>query len=167
MSNNRTTDNDDPQFPTESDFDPTGRDPDARWAWVNFGNLTIHEAAQKLRERGDMYAEAFDAMGEKAFTYYLPAIDSHLRSVPVEHDEYADSRGTYIGDDYAALYLCHAIKGQLERSSTVAMQLIPQVIELSLFVLQNIDRFGCEVEDKKRVADAWLELKQFVESKMQ
>lgn len=164
MSNNHKTENDEPYFPTEQDFDPTGHDPDARWAWVNFGNLTINEAEQKLRERGDIYAEAFDAMGGKAFAFYFPAIDGHLRSVPIEHDENADLRGTYIGDDYAALGLSHVIRRQFERAVIDMTPLGPQVIELSLFVLQNIDRFGCDVDDKKRVADAWVELKHHVES---
>jgi hypothetical protein len=167
MTNNRKTEDHESCFPTEQDFDPTGRDPDARWAWVNFGNLTIKEAEQKLRERGDMYAEAFDAMGGKAFAFYFPAIDGHLRSVPLEHDENADFRGTYIGDDYAALGFCHAICRQFERDDRYVKRLAPQVIELSLFVLQNIDRFGCDIHDKQQVADAWLELKHFLESMTQ
>ncbi len=163
MPNNLTNENDEPVFPTEKDFDPTGRDPDARWAWANFGNLTIKDAEQKLRERADIYCEAFESMGGKAFVFYFPAIDGHLRNVPVEHDEDADLRGAFIGCDYGALDFSRCIQRQFERDNYVR-QLAPQVIELSRFIRQNIERFGCDIDEQKQVAVAWMELEHYIET---
>ena len=164
---NITNKNDEPLLPTEDDFDPTGRDPDARWAWGIFGNLTINDAEKKLRERADIYDEAFDAMGGKAFAFYFPAIDGHLRNVPVEHDEDADLHGTYIGDDYGALGLSCSIQRQFERDASHVRHLAPQVIALSRYVLQNISRYGCDIDGQKQVADAWMELEHYVEAMTQ
>ena len=140
-------------LPTEVDFDPTARDPDARWAWVNLGGLTIEQAARKLQERSDIFPEAFMCMSGKAFVYYFPAIESHLHTVPADDEE---------GDDYGAWMLASAVQNQFQNDiDRHVLHLAPKVIALSQYVQSNINRFGYD-DDRSRILDAWVELENHI-----
>ena len=136
-------------LPTEKDFDPYGGDLDAQWAWKNFGGLTLDEATSKFRERPEIYQEDFMFMGGKAFAFYFPVVEAHLRDVPEEND----------GVDHESWILAHCIKNQFEaKTAPHVLHLKHRVIALSTFVQRNIHRFGYDIGEQRRIADAWAEL---------
>ena len=137
------------ELPTEQDFDPHGGDLDAQCAWKNFGGLTVDAAAKKFRENPGYYQEDFMFMGGKAFAFYFPVIEDYLRDLSDQYD----------GDDRQSWILAHCIKAQFDCSTeNYIRRLAPRLKALSQFVRQNVDRFGDDADDQRRIADAWLEL---------
>jgi len=133
-------------LPTQADFDPWG-DLDAQWAWRNFGGLTLDQAHAKFQENPLWYQEDFMFMGLRAFAYYFPVIDHHLRNVPENHDG---------GDDHQAWILAHAIMQQFEVAHLPILKtLAPAIRDLAAYVQQMIHRFGTTATEQMRVADAW------------
>lgn len=136
-------------LPTEVDFDPYGGDLDARFAWKNFGGLTLEEATKKFREIPEIYQEDFMFMGGKAFAFYFPVLEAYLRDVPEEYE----------GDDRQSWILAHCLRQQFEaKTAHHVLHLVQRVFALSTFVQQNIHRFGDSTEEQRRIADAWMEL---------
>lgn len=142
-------------LPTERDFDPWNGNLDAQSAWRDFGGLTLDEAHAKFRENPLKYQEDFMFMGGKAFAYYLPVLEDHLRGA-------SDSEGD---DDREARILAHCIRAQFDGDNLSRVRhLAPRVLELANVVLKNIDRFGADDNERQRVVEAWMELVTHVEA---
>ena len=143
------------QKPTERDFDPWNGNLDAQCAWRNFGGLTLDEAHAKFRENPLRYQEDFMWMGGRAFAYYFPVVEDHLRTVS----------DTDRDDDHESWILAHCIQTQFDDDNLIHVRhLAPRVIELAGFVCDNIHRFGAYNGDRQRVADAWTVLVDHVEA---
>jgi hypothetical protein len=84
-------------LPTARDFDPYRGDLDAKWAWDNFGGLSIERAYEVFIERPEIYQEDFMFMGGRAFEYYFPVIDRYLREVKVDRDTLGDCEAWILG----------------------------------------------------------------------
>jgi hypothetical protein len=144
-------------LPTEHDFDPWGRNLDAQNAWRNFGGLTLDEAHAKFHENPLNYQEDFMFMGGRAFAYYFPVVEDHLRS-----DSKSDG-----DDDREAWILAHCIRMQFDSDNLARVRHLAQrVIELAEFVRDNLHRFGADDSERQRVADAWTELVDHIEAAM-
>src|SRR5437016_1967456 len=91
-------------LPTERDFDPWNGDLDSQSAWRDFGGLTLDEAHAKFRENPLYYQEDFMFMGGKAFAFYFPVVEQHLRDVSTTDCE----------DDREAWILAHCIRMQFD-----------------------------------------------------
>lgn len=145
-------------LPTERDFDPWNGDLDAQCAWKHFGGLTLSEAHAKFRENPLYYQEDFMFMGGRAFAYYFPVVEEHLRTV----------FETGSAGDHESWILAHCIHSQFAAGTLAHVRhLAPQVIELAGFVRNNIHRFGVDDSERQRVADAWSELVTHVEACLQ
>jgi hypothetical protein len=122
---------------------------DAQNAWANFGGLNLLEAKARFRENPLCYQEDFMFMGGKAFAYYFPVIEEHLRSAPA----------IFAGDNYEAGILPQCIGFQFDGENLAhARHLGERVIELADYVRGNILRFGENDEERQDVAHAWAEL---------
>lgn len=137
-------------LPTEQDFNPWGEDdPDAQWAWKNFGGLTVQQAKAKFTKEPLWYLEDFMFMGGRAFAYYFPVIEDHLRTVPDRlHDD--DRHAWFLGCSIARQFDAEAIDH--------VKPLAPTVINRAQFVLNNIDRFGILETERIRVVETWTAL---------
>lgn len=135
-------------LPTEQDFNPWGADDlDAQSAWMNFGGLTIEQAKVKFDANPLIYLEDFMYMGGRAFAYYFPVIDGHLRTVPDQLDD----------DDNYAMFLACSIANQFDTQDIDDVKrLAPAVLDLANFVLTTIDWFA--VTERTRVTEAWTNL---------
>ena len=142
------------RLPSESDFIPHGTE-DEKSAWRNFGGLTVDEARARFAENPLRYQEDFMWMGTNAFLFYFPVLVDHLRRVPdAEHD-----------DDHEAWILSRCIKTQFEPGTLDRLRpLVPAIVELAAFVRENIRRFGCDDEERQRVARAWRDLANHIEA---
>ena len=136
-------------LPTEEDFGPWLGHLDVQVAWKRFGGLTIDEATALFRENPVVFQESFMYMGGKAFAYYFPVIENYLKSVPdADHDW-----------DHESWIIAHDIRAQFERDSLTHVQdLTPRVIELALFFQKNLRRFGATEKEREKVAKAWTDL---------
>jgi hypothetical protein len=137
-------------LPQAKDFDPFDGDLDARWAWKNVGGLSLDQAYELLLSNPIYYQEAFMWMGPKAFAYYLPVIDRYLREFR-NFDEMEDC-GWILGRDVA---------NQLERlDSESPASIIGELKDLATFVLSNLGNFTPDLDEQKRIQEAWLEVSQ-------
>jgi hypothetical protein len=142
-------------LPSEEDFDPWHGRLDAQVAWKRFGGLTIDEASALFRENPVVYQESFMFMGGKAFAYYFPVIEDYLRNVPNGDHEW----------DHESWIIAHDIRNQFERENfTHVRHLASRVIELAVFVQENIRRFGATEKERAKVAKAWTDLLNLVKS---
>ncbi|GAB5406699.1 MAG: hypothetical protein Aurels2KO_49300 [Aureliella sp.] len=137
------------QVPTQADFDPIGCDLDAQSAWKHFGGLSIDQAFVRFCENSLCYQEDFMSMGTVAFAYYSPMLEKFLHNVPdIEHD-----------DDNEAWIISRGIVNQFDsKDSRKIEHLKDRVIDLAIYVLDNIDRLGADDEERKRVSDSWQQL---------
>lgn len=144
-------------LPTKNDFNPWGLGAlDAEWAWGNFGGLTLTQAHAKFRERPEIYQEAFMFMGGKAFAFYFPVVESYLRDVPEKENE---------GDDHEAWILAKCIQNQFDgKTAKHVLHLADRVIMLCHFVRENVRRFGYDEAERTKIAGAWRELEDHVQS---
>jgi len=147
----------DGSLPTKSDFNPWGPDAlDAEYAWTNFGGLTLQEAHAKYQEEPHIYQEDFMFMGGKAFAFYFPVVEDHLRGVPNAENQ---------GDDHQSWILAKGIQNQFHADTAQhVLHLADRIIALSHFIRRNIRRFGDDDEERDRIAGAWQELEQDVRS---
>ena len=142
-------------LPTERDFDPWNGDLDAQCAWKHFGGLSLEEAHARFAENPLNYQEDFMFMGGKAFAFYFPVVENHLRNVP-DADNF---------DDHEAWILAHCIRNQFEGDNLAHVRHLAQrVMDLGGFVRGNIRRFGSDEGERQRVADAWTELVDHVQA---
>jgi hypothetical protein len=142
-------------LPTERDFDPAGRGLDEQHAWRNFGGLTLEEANKKFRECPETYQEDFMWMGERAFVFYFPVIESYLKETTARDE----------GDDRQAWILAYCIKQQFTGTSGPdLMRLAPRVLDLAEFVRMNLQLFASQADEQRRIDIAWQHLKEHTES---
>lgn len=140
-------------LPTERDFDPWNGNLDAQCAWKHFGGLTLDEAKARFLENPLCYQEDFMFMGPKAFAYYYPVIEDYLRNVP-DADNF---------DDHESWILAHCVRMQFAGNDLAPIRhLAERVLDLANFITTNIRRFGGDEGERKRVADAWMELSDHV-----
>lgn len=135
-------------LPGQADFDPWGN-LDAQWAWRNFGGLTLDQAHAKFRENPLYYQEDFMFMGPRAFAYYFPVVDNHLRSVPETDNQH----------DHQAWILAKCLHNQFDPANLGQVRhLARAVLDLARYVKDEIHRFGEYPDEQERVAQAWAEL---------
>jgi hypothetical protein len=137
------------KLPSEADFVVYGN-LDESYAWKNFGGLTLEEAKAKFAEHPLHYQEDFMYMGTNAFAFYFPVVDWWLRSVPETDEPEHDSE---------AWILAKGVQDQFDdRTFNRLRTIAPDVLALSEYVRDRIERFGWDDEQRRRVADAWTEL---------
>ena len=132
------------KLPSERDFDPFGGCLDAQCAWKHFGGLNLDEAYSLFCENPLHYQEDFMFMGHKAFVYYFPVIDRFIRN----GDD--DQEASIIGLDIA-FQVTH-------EDITKFASIKNDMIELSKFVLNNLDRFGETKSKPNKLASTWKNL---------
>ena len=143
------------RLPTRADFVAHPEDLDQNCAWEHFGGLTLDEAKTRFAENALYYQEDFMFMGTNAFLYYFPVLDDYLRSAPDEEND----------DDWESWIIAQCIRAQFEPDTIDRLRFIaPSIVELAGFVRDNIHRFGGDDAERQRVADAWTELVNHVES---
>jgi len=143
------------RLPTRTDFVSYTGDLDQICAWENFGGLTRDEASERFAENALHYQEDFMFMGTNAFLYYFPVLDGYLRSAPDEEND----------DDWESWIIAQCIRAQFDRTTIDRLRPVASsVFELAGFVRENIRRFGCDRAEQQRVAAAWTELVQYIES---
>ena len=138
------------KLPTEFDFDPFGGCLDAQVAWKNFGGVALDDAFVLFCENAGQYSEDFMWMGHVAFAYYFPILDRYLRT----EDE----------EDQAWFIACVIIFQFDCENTTKIEQLKPKILDLANFVIQNIERFGTQISDRKRIYEEWIKLKYHLEA---
>jgi len=137
------------QLPQKSDFVEYPGDLDQECAWQHFGGLTLEEAKSRFAENPLRYQEDFMFMGTGAFLFYFPVLDDHLRNTP-EDNEF---------DDNEAWIIAHCIKNQIESDETGQLRpIIPAIVDLAVFVRENIDRFENNGKEGPYVITAWRRL---------
>ena len=133
-------------LPDAADFDPWGRNLDARSAWKNFGGLSLSQAHEFFLENPLNYQEDFMFMGPKAFAYYFPVIDRYLREV----------QGDEPDDDCCAEILGSAISGQLKEAADPAIRLIAsEAADLAAHVIGNPSRYTPDEGIQERILREW------------
>ena len=142
-------------LPTERDFDPFGGCLDARYAWKMFGGLTLDQARAVFREDPLNRQEDFMFMGGRAFAYYFPVVEDHLRGV-------AD--GSYY--DRQARILARCIELQFSNSPLEpgVLRLAPRVLALADHVRGHLEGFASDEDERRKIAEAWDETAKTVES---
>ena len=132
-------------IPNETDFSGC---PDGKWAWKNFGGLTLGEAIEKFKSAPDVYREDFTYMGPAAFVYYFPAIDQYLReTIGLSEKEREDGR--YSWDlSYCIQYQFRDLKSKLAPIANSASDLCD-------FMLQNIEFFIDDCETPSKLEKRW------------
>ena len=142
-------------LPTKRDFVTHPADLDQNCAWEHFGGLTRDEATARFAENPLLYQEDFMFMGTGAFLYYFPVVVHHLRTTPDQEND----------DDGEAWILAQCIRAQFESAAVDRLRpLIPRVVDLARFVRDNIRRFGEDTPERERVARAWAELRDYLQS---
>jgi hypothetical protein len=144
-------------LPVLIDFDPSGEgNLDAESAWRNFGGLSLEEAHSKFREFPRSYQEDFMFMGGRAFAFYYPVIEDYLRELPSQGDEH---------NDHLEWILAKCIDYQFKNDTDChVLHLSQRVVDLSCVILDNINLFGYDELDRERIAEAWQELKAYIQS---
>jgi len=133
-------------LPTERDFDPYSGCLDAQSAWKHFGGLTIDEAHELFCENPLHYQEDFMFMGHGALAYYFPVLDKYLRT-----------------DDEVALIIAQGLELQFQFENddiSKIDKLKKPIIELSQFIIQNIENYGETLDERNEISNAWQRLAQ-------
>lgn len=132
---------------SEADFDPFDGGLDAQRAWRNFGGLTLEEAYAKFCEAPERLQEDFMFMGCRAFHFYFPVIDEHLRT--------ATSTGEWHDCQVKILAECIALQFDW-RGATISLELRDCISQLCAFVWTHLDRYTELPEDQKEIDLAWV-----------
>lgn len=143
------------RLPTKADFISHCEDLDQICAWKHFGGLTLDEAKMRFAENPLYFQEDFMFMGTKAFLFYFPVLEDHLRSIPDGESE----------DDWESWIIAQCIRAQLNDDTIVRLRpIVDSIVKLAGFVRDNVRRFGCDDAERQRVADAWVELVHHIET---
>jgi len=143
------------RLPTKDDFVPHPPDLGQVWAWEHFGGLTLDEAKARFAENSEYYQEDFMFMGTRAFLYYFPVLDHHLRNAPNEEADH----------DHESWIISRCIRAQFKAETIHQLRpLIQEVMDLADFVRTNVDRFGLDELERQRVSDSWAELVRHIEA---
>lgn len=133
-------------LPRHRDFDPYDGDLDCRWAWDQFGGMTLEDAYHKFTTRPETYQEAFMFMGPRAFRYYFPILEEYLENVRAE-DEFTDC---------SAQIIAHCIMAQLrEDGKKMEDELLRRIGDLCRFVRSNLGNYALNANDRKAIGKAW------------
>lgn len=131
---------------TREDFDPSGCDLDAQGAWRDFGGKTLDEAYELFSSNPLFYQERFMFMGSRAFEYYFPVIDRHLRGADAE-EEWDDQQVDIIGS---------GITMQLDsQDARLSAGILDELRALTAFVFDNMRRFSASEKDQRRFTRTW------------
>ena len=140
-------------LPNRDDFDPTGCCLDADWAWGNFGGLDLSEAFARFCEDPDMYQEDFMFMGSAAFSYYFPVIERYIYESQIVPESEFDS------EVEAMWILANCINSQFtEPDPLPSADFCNRVEKLVSHVRDNLPRYCEDVNEQRRIDDAWQEL---------
>lgn len=128
-------------LPKEDDF---GDSLDARSAWRHFGGLSLQQAYELFQTNPLKYQEDFMFMDSRAFEFYFPVVDRHLReAVPDE-------------DGCMAAILGSGVALQLDwEDSALSRAVLCEIEVLSAFVQSNLSRFSADLEELKRIGEEW------------
>lgn len=147
-----------PEIPSlvESDFDPSGGDLDAQSAWKNLGGKSLVEAYEIFQTNPLRFQEDYMWMGARAFDYYFPVVDEHLRAVS-EDDE---------GDDREAMILGSCIAAQFQlNGESPALETQREIAELAKFVLSSLARFTPREKEQRGIERSWKAVQSKLEGK--
>jgi hypothetical protein len=140
------------ELPTQRDFDPTGYDFDARFAWSHFGGMTLEEAFSRFIECPENYQEDFMFMGTAAFRFYFPVIDRFLRQTT--HIPSAD-RG-----DRLSWILAQCLAHQFtEPDAILIRERRNEALDLCNFMIVNIDAFKDDWDPPSEILERWKSLR--------
>ena len=139
----------DHQLPKKKDFDPWHGDLDARWAWDQFGGLSIDQAYGKFIKNPEIHQEDFMFMGPKAFLYYFPVIERYITNVQLDDPD----------DDESLWIIGCALKSQYKKNPKV---LKAKIKKLTYVTLKKIGTSKLSNEEKKRCAGKWKEIKKLI-----
>jgi hypothetical protein len=106
---------------------------DERWAVKHFLGKDLEQAQALFRENFLYYQEALMHMGPKAFRFYVQAAIKYLLSV--ESDGNSDAANTF----------CGLIEFGLEWEPDKIAASCPIIREGILGILENFERYGCDV----------------------
>lgn len=134
-----------PPVPNEGDFSNC---PDGKWAWRNFGGLTLDEAAEKFKSAPAVYREDFGYMGPVAFVYYFPVIDQYLReTIGLSEMEREEGRNSWD--------LSYCIQYQFRDSKSELAPIANSAFDLCDFMMQNIEYFIDDCETPSKLEKRW------------
>jgi hypothetical protein len=138
-----------PESPSlvEADFDPHGGDLDAQSAWKTFGGKTLVEAYELFLTNPLHFQEDYMWMGARAFDYYFPVVDEHLRAANAEQ-EWEDHEVGILGS-------CLFFQLKVE-SQKPSIQTQREMAELAEFVLANLGNFVPSMKEQGRIRQEWL-----------
>jgi len=137
------------RLPSIGDFG-AGRsgDLDANDAWTNFGGLTRAQAKEKLKSAPEVYSGDFTWMGEKAFSFYFPAIDELILESLHEGD------GSSFEELIFWLVLPFRTQFGPSRLSSLEKQK-PRALELCHLILQGIETWSEDFQDAEESKEEW------------
>ena len=88
-------------------------------------------------------------MGTNAFLFYFRVLDHYLRTAPDDEND----------DDYESWIISQCIRAQFQPETLDRLrQLIPAIVDLAGFIHDNVNRFGCDESEQRRVANSWADL---------
>ena len=129
---------------------PPEHDLDGMCAWRHFGGCTVEEALERFRSNPEVYQEDFMFMGDPAFVFYFPVIDTFIRTDEVGR-----------GFDGQTWILAHCIDQHISDEASTLMPIRNKVLDLCNFVLNAIPNIVSHEDrswDPREIQEAWTEL---------
>ena len=121
-------------LPTEEDINPQGDSYDGAYAVKHFLGKTREEITREWAEHGHYYEEDLNAMGDRAFCFYLPAVV-----------DYITTSGNQDGD--ALSDLCLVIETRLAYHHAETRPAFSQILRLADYALAHAEDFGGFADD--------------------
>ena len=121
-------------LPTEEDINPQGDSYDGAYAVKHFLGKTREEITREWAEHGHYYEEDLNAMGDRAFCFYLPAVV-----------DYITTSGNQDGD--ALSDLCLVIESRLAYHYAATRPAFSQILRFADYALAHAADFGGFADD--------------------
>jgi hypothetical protein len=121
-------------LPTEEDINPQGDSYDGASAVKHFLGKTREQITREWAEHGHYYEEDLNAMGDRAFCFYLPAIV-----------DYVTTSGNRDGDTVSDV--CRVIESRLAYHYAETRPAFPQILRFADYALAHAEGFGGFADD--------------------
>jgi hypothetical protein len=121
-------------LPTEQDINPQGDSYDGAGAVKHFLGKTREQITKEWAEHGHYYEEDLNAMGDRAFCFYLPAVV-----------DYVTTSGNQDAD--AVSDLCRVIESRLEYHFAETRAAFSEVVRFADYALAHAEDFGGFADD--------------------